>query len=85
MQDISGAYYDQGMWKPQGKRTLGYYCFNLNKSRLKERDIKAVGIGVPSDVGSWICKQIREEIHKDDIADKLEEYFKRSCRKIELK
>ena len=85
LQDISSAYYGQGMWTPKGKRTLGYYCFNLSHSSLEEKDVKDVGIGVPSEVGDWICKQIREEIHNDDIADKLQDYFKRSSRKIKLK
>ena len=72
------------MWKPKGKRTLGYYCFNLSQSRLDEGDVKSVGIGVPSDVGEWICKQLREEIHEEEIADKLEMYFKRSSRKLKV-
>ena len=72
------------MGKPKGKRTLGYYCFNLSQSSLKESDVKAVGIKVPSDVGDWICKQLREEIHEGEIADKLEEYFEKSSRKLKV-
>ena len=73
------------MWKPKGKRTLGYYCFNLSRSVLTESDMKAVGIGVPSDVGDWICKQLREQIHESDTADELEKYFKHSCRKLNVR
>lgn len=83
LQDICNQYYSQGIWKPKGKRTLGYYCFNLSQTTcLKESDMKAVGIGVPSDVGKWICKQLREDICESDTADKLEAYFKHSCRQL---
>ena len=27
---------------------------------LEDEDMTAVGIGVPSDVGEWICMQIRD-------------------------
>ena len=70
------------MWKPKGRRTLGYYCFDLNQSSLTENDMRAVGVGVPRDVGNWICKQLRDEIHVRDTADKLELYFEQSCRKL---
>ena len=84
LQDISDRYYGQGMWAPKGKRTLGYYCFNLSQSRLEEKDVKAVGIGVPSDVGDWICNQLREEIHESDTAEKLNKYFKKSSRQLRV-
>ena len=67
---------------PKGKRTLGYYCFNLSKSTLDKRDVKAVGIGVPSDVGRWICSQLRDELHENDTAKQLEAYFSHSCRRL---
>lgn len=67
---------------PEGKRTLGYYCFNLSKSTLDDEDVKAVGISVPSDVGEWICQQIRDELHEIDTAEQLKSYFSRSCRKL---
>ena len=67
---------------PEGRRTLGYYCFNLHKSTLKDEDMTAVGIGVPSDVGEWICRQIRDELHEIDTAEQLKAYFGRSCRKL---
>ena len=70
------------MWVPVGKRTLGYYCFNLHKSTLDEKDMTAVGIKVPSDVGEWICKQIKDELHESDTAEQLKAYFSQSCREL---
>jgi hypothetical protein len=44
--------------------------------------MRAVNIGTPSDVGGWICQQLREELRAYDTAQKLEAYFKRSCREL---
>ena len=78
--------YNQGMWRAKGGRTLGYYCFNLSpKSRLNESDMKAVGIGIPSDVGEWICKQLRGQLpDESETPNKLEDYLKQSCRKLNM-
>ena len=82
-QHISRNYFDdQCFWKPKGKRTLGYYCLDLSGSTLHESDMRAMNIGVPSDVGGWICQQLREDLCAYDTANKLEEYFKKSCSKL---
>ena len=82
-QDVSKNYFDgQCFWKPERKRTLGYYCLDLGSSTLNESDMRAVNIGTPSDVGAWICQQLREELHEYDTAKKLAAYFKRSCKKL---
>ena len=73
------------MWSPggpNGKRTLGCYSFDLSRSILSEADMRAVNIGVPSDLGIWLCRQLREEFRACDTADKLEAYFKQSCSKL---
>ena len=83
LQNISKKVYDQGVWNPQGRRTIGYYCFRLDKhTRLSEDDMKMVGIGTPMDVGNWICKQMREELRMSESARKLQEYFAKSCRSL---
>lgn len=41
-----------------------------------------VGIGTPIDVGMWICKQLKEELHMTEAASKLDEYFKKSSRNL---
>lgn len=81
-QEISSSYYGQCMWKPSGKRTLGCYCLDLHHSSLCEGDMRAVDIGVPSDVGDWLCQQLREDLCACDTADRLEAYFKKSCSKL---
>ena len=78
----SNQYYGQGMWKPRGKRTIGCYSFDLSQSTLKESDIRAANIGVPSDVGAWICQQLKEELQASDTADRLEKYFESSCKSL---
>lgn len=70
------------MWIPKGRRTLGFYCLDLSRSSLCEGDMKAVNIGVPSDIGRWLCKQLREEIYADSAADKLEKYIERNCSEL---
>ena len=85
IQEVSYDYYGQSMWSPagpNGKRTLGCYCLDLSHSILTEGDMKAVNIGLPLDVGGWLCQQLREEFCACDTADKLEAYFKKSCSKL---
>ena len=83
MQNISKKVYNQGIWNPQGRRTIGYYCFRLDKrTTLTKDDMKMVGIGTPIDVGNWICEQMRDELHMPDSARKLQEYFEKSCENL---
>ena len=44
--------------------------------------MKKVGIGTPLDVGNWICRQLKDELHMPDVAGQLSEYFKHSCRNL---
>ena len=84
-QEVSNECYGQSMWSPggpNGKRTLGCYCFDLSHSIFCEGNMRAVNIGVPSDVGDWLCQQLREELCACDTANQLEAYFKKSCSKI---
>ena len=49
---------------------------------LSESDMRAVNIGVPSDVGDWLCQQLREDLCACDAADRLAAYFTKFCSKF---
>ena len=67
------------MWTPVNKRTIGYFCFDLRSSKFSVSDMINAGIKLPSDVGEWLCNQIRNEIHMSDAALQLRTYFSYSC------
>ena len=79
MQTIAENTYKQGIWNPVNRRMIGYFCFDLSRSKFKVSDLKNAGIKVPADVGDWLCYQVKNEIHMTDAAIQLETYFNRSC------
>ena len=79
MQEIATNTYQQEIWNPVNRRMIGYFCFDLSRSKFTVSDLKDAGIRVPADVGDWLCYQVKNEIHMTDAATQLEMYFDRSC------
>ena len=44
---------------------------------LKREHLKEVGIGFPQDVGEWIVKTLRQKLDQSDLANKLQDFFRK--------